>query len=54
MFKIRRKIKPEIRAEINYFKAWFEKSHNRKTKRKLFIHCMKLAKNINNYDVKVF
>lgn len=54
MFRIRRTLKPEVRVEIDYFKAWFEKSHNMKTKRKIFIHCMKLAKNMDNYQIRVF
>lgn len=50
MLKVKFKMKPEVREEINYFKEWFYKTTNYKTKRKLYLHCWKLAKNLNNYE----
>lgn len=52
MFRVRCIIKPEVRKEVDYFKKWFTKSKNDKTKRKLYIHCMKLAKDKESYEWK--
>ena len=50
MFRVRYILKPEVLKEVKYFKEWFAKSKNYNTKRRLYIHCIKLVRNKKNYE----